>query len=330
MNAKLIMDTELIKARSLLYRNIREFFDSKGYIEVETPILSPTLIPEPTIENFSTVFSSEFAFSREFYLVPSPEIFMKRLIANGSGSIYQISKCFRNAEQLGRLHNPEFTMLEYYTVGFDENDSIELTQQMFRQTAIPGCPSGLKDDFIVMSMAEALKRETGLELERIQNPATLRNAARRLGLVIDDDLKEPWADTFNRIFINFVEPSLNGPAPIVITDYPAQIECLAKGNGITKKRWELYFNGIEIANCYDEETDPVKVEEYFKREYASLAHSRASAGSVIPDIDNGYFRIFESFPECSGVAIGMDRLLMAECGKNSIEDLILFPFSDII
>lgn len=319
----------------MLYKGVRKFFDERGYLEVETPVLSSHLIPEPTIENFSTLFSNEFVGSRELFLVPSPEVFMKQLLSEGSPSIYQISKCFRNAEQLGALHNPEFTMLEYYTKGFDERDSIRLTEELFAETAIPGCPEGLKHGFEVISMAEALQRFAGVDLEKVQDYPVLRQKALDLGLLIDPGVRESWADTFNRIFINFVEPKLVGPKPVVVTDYPRQIECLALDRGICKQRWELYYDGVEIANCYAEETERDKVEAYYRKEYAELAGVRSRSGSVIPDVDDNYGALFNTesekkFPACSGVAIGMDRLLMVECEKKSIEDLILFSFSDII
>ena len=107
-----MIDFKAQKARAELYRNIRSFFSDRNYLEVFTPSLSPSLIPEPTIKVFSTLFKNEFVGEKEFYLIPSPEIFMKEMIASGSGSIFQISSCFRNSEQLGDVHNPEFTMLE--------------------------------------------------------------------------------------------------------------------------------------------------------------------------------------------------------------------------
>lgn len=109
---------------------IRRFFTEKDFLEVSTPTLSPYLIPEPSIKVFRTDFMNEFKGHLPLYLIPSPEIFMKKLLAAGSGSIFQISQCFRNAEQLGDVHNPEFTMLEYYAVDADEKDSIELTIEM--------------------------------------------------------------------------------------------------------------------------------------------------------------------------------------------------------
>lgn len=325
-----MINKDLIAKRSQLYKNIRNFFDKRGYLEVETPIMSADLIPEPTIENFSTTFTNEFIGSKELYLVPSPEVFMKKLIAEGSGSIYQISKCFRNAEQIGKLHNPEFTMLEYYTMDFDEQDSIGLTEQLFKESAIEGCPEALKKGFERITVDEALFKSTGLRLLDIQNYKSLREACDKLGLYLPQNQKESWDDTFNRIFINFVEPSLVSERPIVLTDYPRQIECLALNNGITKKRWELYYKGVEIANCYAEETNEDVVASYYQKEYAILAQQRAQSGSVIPDCDTEYHTYFKNFPKCSGVAIGLDRLLMVECSKTSIDDLILFDFSVIL
>lgn len=321
------MNLELARARSALYRKIRDFFDARGYLEVETPILSPALIPEPTIEDFATRYENEFAGSMELYMVPSPEVFMKRIIAEWRTSIYQISKCFRNAEQIGRIHNPEFTMLEYYSVGFDEKDSLAITEELFRAAALPSCPEGLKEPFQVVTMEEALRRATGVELQEIQPRSALVKKARELGLMMPEDLDESWADTFNRIFVAFVEPTLKGPRPVALTGYPVQIECLALNDGIVKRRWELYWNGMEIANCYAEETDRAQIEERFRKEYAVLARKRSASGTVIPDADWDFCSVFgPSYPRCSGVAMGLDRFLAAQCSLTSIEPLLLFPF----
>ena len=116
----LMYDFRMAKLRSELLMNIRKYFIDKDYLEVSTPTLSPYLIPEPTIKTFRTEFINPFMERTSLFMIPSPEIFMKKLLAAGSGSIFQISQCFRNAEQLGDVHNPEFTMLEYYTVDADE------------------------------------------------------------------------------------------------------------------------------------------------------------------------------------------------------------------
>lgn len=324
-----MLDMTSSTGRSKLFSAMRRYFDDHGYTEVDTPVLSPDLIPEPTIENFATTFTNEFIGNRELYLVPSPEVYMKRLIAQGSGSIYQFSHCFRNCEQLGRHHNPEFTMLEYYTVGADDEDSIGITEDMVARTALPGCPEHLLPPFRKMTVAEACKIHAGVDLDKSQNQRTLREEAVRLGLHVPD-APESWEETFNRIFLTFVEPALPQDRPLVLSEYPAQIDCLAKKipGRPYRRRWEMYMGGVEVANCYDEERDASTVREYYRKEYAALIEQREKTGTVIPDIDLSFADCFESdFPPCSGVAMGMDRMLMLQLGKTSIEGVILFPFS---
>lgn len=322
------MNINAAKARSLLYANIRNYFTKRGYLEVETPTLSPDLIPEATIDNFGTTFINEFQGSREMYMIPSPEIFIKKLLASGSGSVFEISKCFRNCEQLGQSHNPEFTMLEYYSVGFDEKDSIALTQDMIRKTALDGCPASVLEDFEILSVRDAMKRYANVDIDNLQNPKDLRKAAQDLGLPIPGP--ESWDDTFNRIFINFVETSISKDHPVCLTDYPKQIECLAVENGNYRRRWELYINGLEVANCYLEETDQEKARSYYRREYQKLVSLRGDNGKVIPDVDDTFCETLSKLPKCSGVAIGLDRLLMVESAAKDIDDVLLFPFSQML
>ena len=322
------MDRNAALSRSRLYAGIRRYFTGKGYLEVETPTLSPDLIPEATIDNFGTWFVNEFATSREMYMIPSPEIFIKKLLADGSGSVFEISKCFRNCEQLGQVHNPEFSMLEYYTVGFDEKDSIALTQDMIRATALDGCPQSVLADFEVMTVHDAVQRYAGIDIDLLQNPRDLRKAAEDLGLPVPSP--EPWDDTFNRIFINFVETGIPKDHPVCLTDYPKQIECLAVAQGNYRRRWELYINGIEIANCYLEETDPDIAADYYRTEYRKLVELRSGNGKTIPDTDESFCDVLARLPKCSGVAIGLDRLLMVETGAKDIDDVLLFPFSRML
>lgn len=316
---------ENARKRSQLYSNIREYFTKRGYLEVETPTLSPDLIPEPTIDNFGTTFINEFSGSKDMYMIPSPEVFMKRLIASGSGSVFEISKCFRNCEQLGEIHNPEFTMLEYYTVNADELDSINLTKDFLKQTALSEAQPCVTAPWLEMTVREAVLKYTGLDLDNLQNPKDLRDAAEGLGLLIPGP--EPWDDTFNRIFCNYVETAIPTDRPVLFTDYPKQIDCLAEARGNYRRRWELYIGGIEVANCYFEERDVQTIKSYYEKEYQRLIQLRTNDGKVIPEVDDSFADVFATFPKCSGVAIGLDRLLMAEIGENEIDNVLLFPFS---
>lgn len=320
------MDVKILAKRSNIITKIRSYFQTIKYLEVETPILSPKLIPESTIEVFETTFSSDFHGERQFYLIPSPEVFMKKLINLGSGNIFQITKSFRNSEQIGKDHNPEFTMLEWYTMGADYLDSIKTTEDLFLSIMGKDTPNWFKPPFRQKSINEVFKEYTSIDLLECQSKTILMNEALKLGL--NPVNTDSWEDIFNRIFLSFIEPELPKDKPIVLYNYPRQILCLAKELKGTpwRERWELYVNGIELANCYTEETDSKKVKAIFETEY-----SKKAAARVIPDIDDKYNQIFDNdFPECSGVALGVDRLVMLLTGSASIEGVILFPFPAMI
>jgi lysyl-tRNA synthetase class 2 len=267
------MDLEMLRERSRIIRRVRAFFDEKNYLELDTPLLAPDLIPESCLEVFQTSRmmpgSANNGGGRPYWLVPSPEIWMKRIIARHRVSVYQICKCFRNGESSGHLHSPEFTMLEYYTMDAD---------------------------------------------------------ARRLGLDPPPGLAVPAL--YDLIFIHAVEPRLKGEKTVALTDYPAFTPCLARQRpgGKTVERWELYGNGIELANCYSEETDPEKVRRFFESEAAAKERSAL----VRHRVDSAYWKHFlpdrgQPFPRCSGVALGLDRLIMALTGRSRIDGVLPFP-----
>ena len=326
------MNRESILQRSKLYTNTRNHFTGKGYLEVETPTIAAELIPEPAIHLFETSFSSPFHPSSLRWLIPSPEIFMKMLLADGSENIFQISRCFRNSEQIGTYHNPEFTMLEWYTIDADYRDSIAHTEEYISAVAPAGTPEHLLPPFRIASMHDLCFSHAGIDLDRLHTLEKMRTAAAGLGLS-ESNTQETWESLFNRIFLTLVEPEIPQDHPLVITDYPAQIHCLAsnKFQSPYKERWELYAGGIELANCYTEETDPIRIEEFFREESAALAASTDDPHTVIPDTPQGYHNLFNNpekpFPNCSGTAIGLDRLLMLLGGYDTIEGVILFPLS---
>ncbi len=326
------MKIKAIEERSELLAALRAWFKEADYLEVSTPIVATHLIPEATIANFATMYISEFSASRELYLIPSPEVHMKPLIRELQRSIYQITSCFRNREQVGSHHNPEFTMLEYYTVGADEVDSIAITEELIAKTALKGTPEHLLPPFRQMSMAQACHTYGEFDLEKCQSVSALRKVADKLELYTPPE-GESWEALFNRIFLNVVEPNLPQEKPLVLYDYPVQIECLAQrsSHGPYRRRWELYAGGVELANCYNEERDKEAVKAFYNHQYPLLIEERVDQGEVIPDIDPSFIEIFDDqFPQCSGVALGIDRLLMLQGGYKRIEDLILFPLSAML
>ena len=319
------MTFDLQRRRTRFLDAMRRYFTEEGYLEVETPILAPALIPEAPIEAFETQhYSSEGG--QPLYLIPSPEVHMKKLIAAGSGDIFQFIRCFRNAEQSGRQHNPEFTMLEWYTMGADYLSSAETAEELFRAVLPAEAPAHLRPPFRRMSVQEAFQRYAGFDLARNLTAAALEERIRELGLSPSGE-EADWEERFNRIFLTFVEPELPQDRPLVLMDYPSKLSCLAREKNGTpwRERWELYAGGIEIANCFSEETSPGKVRRFFAEETAK----QSTGSNVIPDADEEFLRLFDggTFPECSGTALGFDRLLMAVEGIDSIEGVIFFPLS---
>jgi lysyl-tRNA synthetase class 2 len=330
------MDIELLEERARIIREIRSFFDRRQYLETDTPILAPDLIPESCLEVFESRYIAPPESRRPpqpCWLVPSPEIWMKRLIARHRRSLYQICKCFRNGESTGRLHSPEFTMLEYYTMDADYLDSLKITEELFAHL-IDAAPAGraeLRPPFLRITMEEAFSRWAGFGLYEAAAGGTLEAEARRLGLDPPPGLNN--GALYDLIFIHKVEPALPGDRPVVLMDYPAFVPCLARGGagGKSRERWELYFRGIELANCYSEETGAEEVRRYFEAEMETAAAASGGSvfvkkGALVPHmVDHDYWRIFENFPRCSGTALGVDRLIMALTGCSAIDGVLPFP-----
>jgi lysyl-tRNA synthetase class 2 len=328
------MDRETLRRRGEYLARIRSFLTARGYLEVETPILAPALIPESAIEVFTTRFVSPFRDGRDMYLIPSPEVWMKRLIAQGMGSIFQLTKAFRNAESIGRIHNPEFSILEWYTLGANCLDNIAVTEFLFEtllaadtvfSSLAHSSAERLRPPFRRMTMEEAFREYAGFSLAAC-GIEDLHRHARELGIRVEAG--DTWEAAFNRIFVSRVEPSLPADKPLVLLDYPAEIRCLAKRIPGTpwRERWELYVDGIETANCFTEETDPAEVEGYFRVE------RELKRGALVPHpSDEDFIRLYRgAFPPCSGAALGIDRLLMAFFGFSHIGGVILFPLVDIL
>jgi lysyl-tRNA synthetase class 2 len=251
---------------------------------------------------------------------------MKKLIAAGSGNIFQFIRSFRNAEQRGRQHNPEFSMLEWYSLQADYMDSAATAEELLREILPPGAPAHLAPPFRRLSVQEAFHTYAGFDLRAHISAGALEEKIEELGLSPSGPQAD-WEERFNRLFLTLVEPELPRDRPLLLYDYPRNIPALARGkpNSPWRERWELYIDGLEVANCYSEETDPQEVELFFQRESAK----QSSASRVIPDQDEEFLRLFTegAFPDCSGAALGFDRLVMALEGIDSIEGVMFFPLS---
>lgn len=325
------MDIEALQFRSQIITKIRSFFDNKNYLELDTPALSSTLIPETCLEVFKTQYippeNSTTYKEKELYLVPSPEIYIKKIIAQHKIDVYQVSKCYRNTESTGRIHNPEFTMLEYYSMHKDYMDSLKITEALFDFLLPPEPQDGnfdpwknLRPPFIQLTMDEAFEKFAGFKLSDCKDASDLVKQVVQLGLYDEKNLKNWQMDElYELILVNTIEPNLNFEKPVFLLDYPSFVPCLAKDKSLqSKERWELYANGIELANCYSEETDAKKVKEYF-----DIENEEKNKVARIPHlIDENYWKNFLNFPECSGVAMGVDRLIAVLGGYKSLSPIL--------
>jgi lysyl-tRNA synthetase class 2 len=311
----------MFQKRASVIRQVRSFFDSKNYLELDTPLISPDLIPESCLEVFETSRIFPAACGKEkqsFYLIPSPEIWMKKIITQHRVNVYQICKCFRNGESCGHLHNSEFTMLEYYTMNANYMDSLALTEEFFTYLAKKEDAPFLNPPFERITVAQAFEKYAGFDLFADVQNGGIEGQAGRLGL-------EPLpgmttGELYDLIFIHSVEPRLKTEKPVALLDYPVFVPCLAKKshNKNTVERWELYYNGIELANCFSEETDPQTVKDFFISE-----EEKKKPALVQHKVDHDYWKIFANFPRCSGVAMGLDRLVMAITGRLTIDSVII-------
>jgi lysyl-tRNA synthetase class 2 len=314
------VDIEALWERAGILRKVRSFFDQRGYLETDTPLLSPDLIPESCLEVFQTgrILPGKDA-RQPYWLIPSPEIWMKKLIARHGIPMYQICKCFRNGESSGGRHSPEFTMLEYYTMNAGYMDSLRLTEELFSFLQKPA-PS-----FERITVEEAFARWAGFDLYRAAEEGSLEREALRLGMEPPAELKPQ--ELYDLIFVHAVEPNLPRDHPVLLMDYPAFVPSLAKKNGSTAERWELYASGIELANCYTEETGAQEARRFFETETAE----KERKALVRHKVDKDYWKLFlpskngPSFPPCSGVALGIDRLVMHLTGRTRIDAVLPFP-----
>lgn len=332
------MDLETLQFRAKTIQGIRDFFIQRGYLELDTPALSPHLIPESCLEVFRTDYLHPgTGNTTPLYLVPSPEVHIKPLLAQHRVSMFQISKCYRNCESTGRIHSPEFTMLEYYTVGAGYLDTAALTEELFnhllpppeQDAAAPDPFARLRPPFRRLTMEEAFCRYAGFRLSSCPEAGQLAEQAARLGIYQPEDNpfhQWPWDDLYELILVQCVEPQLPKDRPLLLMDYPAQVPCLAQdvpnpanpSQPLWKQRWELYVAGVELSNCYSEETDPQKVRAYFQQE----GQTKAKSARIHHAIDENYWQHFQHFPTCSGNALGVDRLIALLCGRTSIEGVL--------
>ena len=315
-------DLPTLRLRAELLARIRAFFAAREVLEVETPVLSAAAITEPNLASFSTVYSGPGSrFGQTLYLHTSPEFPMKRLLAAGSGCIYQIARVFRDGEA-GRRHNPEFTLLEWYRVGFDHHrlmdEVAELVTELLAGRLVRAEPERL-------SYQELFQRHLDLNPHQA-SVAELAACAQAWGVSIPSgmpaDDADPWLDL---LLTHCIEPRLGAGRLTFVYDYPASQAALARlrpGEPPVGERFELYLNGVELANGFHELGDAGEQRRRFEAENAAR---RALGLPVMPMDENLLAALEAGLPDCAGVALGFDRLAMLAAGKAFIQDVIAFP-----
>lgn len=313
---------DVLRLRARLNAAIRAFFAGRDVLEVETPVMSPAGNTEPNIASFATEFSGRTdGAPRTRWLRTSPEYPLKRLLAAGIGDCYELGRVFRDGEAGGR-HNPEFTMLEWYRLGWDHQRLAVETAELVRMAlALVG------RDAVLAQVAYRDLYRTRLGLDPfLASEAELRNALGDVAIDPEGLGRDDWLDL---LMTHRLQPAFDPGTMLAVHDWPATQCALARlrtgADGIAvAERFELYLGQVELANGYHELRDAGEQRERFERDLGL----RRSRGAVEPPVDGRLLAaIAHGLPDCAGVALGMDRLLMAMLGTDRIADVLAFDFA---
>jgi lysyl-tRNA synthetase class 2 len=304
-----------LQRRADLLARARSFFSERNVLEVETPILSAAGVTDPQIESLTTRVRGR---PGSLYLGTSPEFAMKRLVAAGSGDIYQICKVFRDGE-IGRWHNPEFTMLEWYRVGFDDAALMAEVEALVRALLGPTRRLAAAER---LTYAAALERHAGVDAHTASE-AQLAAAAVAHGIVCDAALdRDARLDLLMGLVVG---PHLGRACPTFLCDYPASQAALARlkpGQPRVAARFEFYLDGIELANGFHE----LGISAEQRARFLQDLSVRRDRGQPEPPIDEHLLSALSAgLPDCAGVALGVDRLAAVAIGAASLAEVIAFP-----
>jgi len=317
---------ETFKLRSQVITAIREFFNQRGFLEVETPVLQPSAggaLARPFITH-------HHALDQDFYLRIALELHLKRLIIGGFDKVYELGRIFRN-EGISTKHNPEFTMLESYEAYADYNDVMRMVEEMVSEVAqqVLGTSEvkfgdntiSFKPPWQRLSLLSAIKEYSGIDFEQYRSADLLRAKMQELGLEVDP--QKNWARLIDELISTFVEPNIIQPTFLI--DYPVEISPLAKtkpDNERMVERFEAFAGGMEIANAFTELNDPIDQ----RRRFLQQQKEQQAEGEEAGEIDEDFLMALEyGMPPTGGLGMGIDRLVMLLTGQPSIREVILFP-----
>lgn len=296
-----------------MLRAVRDYFAATRALEVDTPTLSAAAATDVHLASVESTASG-----RRRFLHTSPEYPMKRLLAAGSGDIWQICKVYRDGES-GRWHNPEFTLIEWYRLGVDHHALMSDVERLISAVLPASCHFDRAER---LTYREAVQLHTGMDAFR--DPTSMLAARlESAGIEVPKDVREDRDACLDLIMGALVGPQLGHDRLTFIYDYPASQAALAKVRGEVASRFEAYLNGIELANGFHELADAREQRSRFERD----REERARRGLPMTPIDERFLGALQhGLPECSGVALGFDRLVMCATGAEHIDEVIAFPF----
>lgn len=317
-NSKPTATAKAIRLRAELYALVRRFFAERGVLEVETPILSMAGNTDPNIESFRLEFSGpKSAGASTRWLRTSPEFPLKRLLAHGLGDCYELGRVFRDGEA-GIRHNPEFTMLEWYRVGWSHHQLMDETAELLKAAlALAGRRATVRDtSFRQLYLDKFGFDPMSAPEEELRSPLGVYDID-PAGLTRDD-----WLDL---LMTHLIQPSIPANRILLVYDYPVSQCALARirqGKPPVAERFEAYLGPLEVANGYHELNDADEQRARFELDVAR----RRARNLAAPEIDERLLAALPKLPDCAGVALGIDRLLMALLGTDRIADVLAFPF----
>ena len=307
-----------LRLRADLYALLRRFFAERGVMEVETPVLSAAGNTDPNIESFSLRFDgARSAGEATRWLRTSPEFPLKRLLAAGVGDCYELGRVFRNGEA-GKRHNPEFTMLEWYRIGLDHHQLMDEVSELLKAAlTLAGRRATVRDT----SFRQLYQDKFGFD--PMQAPEEeLRSPLQVYGIDPAGLTRDDWLDL---LMTHLIQPTIPVNRILLVYDYPASQCALARvraGDPPVAERFEVFRGPLEVANGYHELNDAGEQRQRFE---ADLARRR-TRNAALPDVDERLLAGLPKLPACAGVALGVDRLMMAMIGTDKIADVLAFPF----
>ena len=323
--------------RETIIKAIRQYFEREKFHEVETPLLISHPPAESYVDVFATTLLDRQRRPTPAYLSTSPEMPLKKLLVAGIGNCYSLTKSFRNMETQSTLHNPEFTILEWYRVGATYHDIMKdcealllaINERIRGGNTVPyqGKTIHLSPPWERITMAESFRVYAGIDFDAFLDFEIAKKIALKKGYTVEETTT--WEELYNQIFLNEVEPHLGKGRPTIIYEFPAAVAALS--NRVSRdprycERFEFYIEGLELGDAYDELTDPNEIKTRFDEQMAEIKR----LGKTNYEYDHDFIEALNvGLPKSAGIAVGVDRLVMLFADTSNIADTLFFPVGDL-